>query len=324
MTDVDMINMHEPTFLDKAKNKGYACPVCNNGLNGGKGIGLSPIDKGNKNIYCCHGCNVTSDTFGLYAYTQGLDRNRDFLEVLKGAMSYFRIHKDDKKTYNEKSNSKIATARKKEEPKEEEDHLDYYRQCKARIEQTDYLLRRGISYQTCYKHWIGYDPRYLIKNKYKLQEIQAIIIPRSEGSYTVRNADNKHWYRYGKKGNVSNFFNQKSLYEVNDYIFVAEAEIDALSFIEIGYNAIALGSTSNVGKFIDLLKHEQPKAKLFIALDNDEIGRKATLNLCRTLEDMKINHQNCMMSFTRHKDINDYLCKGKEELINICSRVIEL
>ena len=80
------------------------------------------------------------------------------------------------------------------------------------------------------------------------------------------------------KAGVGNIFNIDVLKSSQQHVVVVEGEFDALSIIEAGNDAIALGSTSNVDKLIGWLKEKniRPHLPLVLNLDADEAGQNAT------------------------------------------------
>ena len=67
-------------------------------------------------------------------------------------------------------------------------------------------------------------------------------------------------------------FNLKAIPFAEQPVFVVEGEFDALSIIEAGGIAVALGSSSNL-RFIEFLKSNRPKYPLILALDTDGVAR---------------------------------------------------
>ena len=70
-------------------------------------------------------------------------------------------------------------------------------------------------------------------------------------------------------------FNEKSLNETSVF-YIVEGELDTLSIIDVGGNAIGLGGVSNVKKFFKTIDKNGKAAeqKFIIALDNDSAGKK--------------------------------------------------
>ena len=104
----------------------------------------------------------------------------------------------------------------------------------------------------------------------------------------------------------------------NGFIFVCEGWADALSIEEAHQKAIALNSTQNANKFIQLVKDNQDKLKdkiFILALDNDKAGAKAKdiiqdglNNLNIVVEQFKFNKD--------YKDINEFLVSDRKGCIN--------
>ncbi|MEJ6464449.1 toprim domain-containing protein [Fusobacterium nucleatum] len=53
-------------------------------------------------------------------------------------------------------------------------------------------------------------------------------------------------------------------------------EIDALSIIETGRKALALGSIQNIQLLIRKFEEDIPKNRIYLMLDNDKRGQKGT------------------------------------------------
>ncbi len=152
----------------------------------------------------------------------------------------------------------------------------YFEQCRARIDETDYPQKRGLS-EDIVKHFgLGYDPGF------NYGAWQALIIPTGNSSYVARNVDpNAAEDRRIRKFGHSVVYNIDVLGEKRS-VFITEGEIDCLSVIEAGGVALALGSVANIGRFLDYLdSHKElwPERPFLISLDNDESGEKAARKL---------------------------------------------
>lgn len=104
--------------------------------------------------------------------------------------------------------------------------------------------------------------------------------------------------------------------------FIVEGVIDALSVIEGGFNAVGLGSTSNVRKFLEKLKTFTNPTTLILALDKDEAGTKATEELKIGLEEAKIKYIESDL-YKECKDANELLQKDKEAFISTMKKAEE-
>ena len=200
------------------------------------------------------------------------------------------------------------------------DYTNYYKKCTARLGMTDYLEKRGIPGDVAKKMYVGYDPEYRFpwNDENGSQMVGgAIIIPTSKTSYVVRSADENspHDKRYCKRGSAE-FFNFKALAKADQPVFVTEGEIDALSVMTCGYQAVALGSVNNVEKFVECLLDRGLKPELILALDNDRQGRHFTDELSVRLKKNGIPFEIspfCMPE-NGYKDINEMLVKAPREL----------
>ena len=102
---------------------------------------------------------------------------------------------------------------------------------------------------------------------------QPLIIPTSRHSYLARDTraeltEEQKKYSKSKVGTV-HIFNAKALQRASKPIFIVEGELDALSIIEVGGEAVGLGSLGNVNKLLQLLENEKPSKPFIIALDNE-------------------------------------------------------
>lgn len=111
------------------------------------------------------------------------------------------------------------------------------------------------------------------------------------------------------------FWNINCLKENNEVICV-EGEIDALTFIEVGYdNVISVPNGANknleyLDSYIDLFK---PIQKIYIATDQDTKGIELKTELIR-----RLGAEKCfVVSFKDCKDANEYLCKYGSEIHDV-------
>lgn len=92
---------------------------------------------------------------------------------------------------------------------------------------------------------------------------------------------------------------------------MVEGELDALSIIEVGGVAIALGTTTKSKALVELAKAQAPVQPLIIALDNDEVGQKASRELTERLQALNIpcyGFNPC----GQYKDANEALQRGRD------------
>lgn len=178
----------------------------------------------------------------------------------------------------------------------QKDYTEYFRECKARLSDpaaADYLAFRGISPEVAHRFWLGFDPKWkspaAIERGKNPPYSPRLIIPTSTSSYIARDIRPDVDYAKMKEGEV-HLFNTRDLYNSDDRpVFITEGEIDAISVIEAGGLATALGSTTNWKSLVDLLRDKRTNNTLILCLDNDDSGRAATKELAAALQGLNIS-----------------------------------
>lgn len=328
------LKQREPDFLTRAKQKinghySYICPRCGNGSGAsGTGIALNIHSKRGKS-YKCYACDLYEDIIGLWKVSKGITDDR---EAFEGLYSYYSLQVDSskenqkesfKKNYkssNENQDRSMGTMNTSTQAPTES-NLEYYKECNQRASQTDYFKTRGLSEAVINKYMLGYDGAY--KRGTQGQIWGAAIIPTGTSSYVARNtdpqADSNNRYR---KNGASQIYLNKTLKEASSPIFITEGEIDALSIIEAGGEAVGLGSTANSRKLIELVKQVKPAQTLILALDNDEQGERATETLISELQALNISFYRASI-YGAAKDANEALISNRETFIAEVKRAIE-
>jgi replicative DNA helicase len=312
-----------------AKKKGeYVCVLCGHGAHGD---GLKANPRSTKyGLKCFGGCGFSGDILEYLKQAEHLD---SFPEQLERASSLLGLNIEDYRPTKEEGQSKTKTERKgathtdmsthtdththtdmSTEPEAEKDYISYYRECNKRLSETDYLSSRGISEATANKYLIGYDPEAKPYGESKATRWKGLIIPTGKSSYIIRNTDTtaQAKQRYGKVGSI-NLFNIKAIKGATSPIVIVEGELDALSIIEVGGEAVGLGSTANTNKLIEELKTRKPAQPIIIALDNDEAGRKASEELSKSLSELKLPSYMFDL-YGQAKDANEALLSDRESL----------
>lgn len=280
----DLINQEKPTFLQAAK-KGYICPTCGNG-SGQDGTGITRNPQTGR--WKCFKCGLYEDIIGLYGIANGI---QDYPARLQGAADYYHISIDQeaprqyqnqaKTERNTQSNIHTNTYTQQQP----QDFTLFYRAAAAHLQETDYPQRRGLSLEICKKYGLGFVGNWKHPRAPLMKESPRLIIPVTPQTYIARYAGEGDFINHEGKvenkskakagDNVSWTFNRQALETAKRPIFVVEGEIDALSIIEAGGEAVAIGSTANVKRFVEELKERQrrPAQPLIIALDNDTAGK---------------------------------------------------
>lgn len=225
-------------------------------------------------------------------------------------------------------NGKTIVQKKSEpSPEPEIDYTEYFRQCVERLNQTRY--DRGISQETLKLYNVGYDPEWKHpKVPAGVPATPRLIIPTSKHSYIARDTrpveqipPEQQRYVKQKVGSTDHFFNFEVLDKlIIDTAFITEGEFDALSLLQSGIPAIALGSVGNAGKLLTALDKRlaagQHVPPLVLALDNDEAGHRAQALLRTGLLGRSLPFVE--MEIPNGKDPNEAFIKDKDALFKAC------
>ena len=271
---------------------GYICPLCDSGT-GPHGTGITSQDN-NEHFTCWKGC-----------YT-----NADAIDILS------KLNNIEDLPYNEKIKNILNQIGLEPETKPEKNHHDYILEANRNLQLANYY--RGISLDTLNRFKVGYDPNYYQDN----QNAPRLIIPTNDYSYLARAINDNTPTPKAKKGK-SYIFNMVSLKDSTSPVFIVEGELDAMSIIDIGYNAIALRGLTNTKQFFSELNNINFKGRFIISLDNEE-----SKNINNTISELQrglkalniINGVNCISK--PYKDANELLIANRELLKNNCLKAI--
>lgn len=328
----EYIRTRPTEYLERDKSeKGYVCPLCGSGK-GKNGTGITTQD--GVHFTCWTGCFSNADIIDII----GLEYNlTTFPEKLERAAEEYKIQIDKDKqfaatpaSWNSQAN-KEPSARpkswKSQIDKEiedssaqetETDYTEFYKMAATNIESTNYY--RGISIETLKRFKIGFIENWKHPDASNAPPSPRLIIPTSSQSYLARDTrdnltEEQKKYAKMKVGKV-HLFNTDALNQTEKSIVIVEGEIDALSIIDIGGEAIGLGSTSNIHQLLDLIKDNPPVKPLIIALDNDEAGNKASNSLCAELTEQGIPFYRVDIT-GNYKDANEALQADREGLMKM-------
>lgn len=243
----------------------------------------------------CFACGADYDIFDLIGAEYGLT---DHKEIFAKAHALFQM--------NEHTHHSIHTTAQTSK----KNYRAYFQACHGRIQETDYLQRRGISQEVAVRFMLGYDPAYTTGTGGVVW--RALIIPTGEGSYIARNteSDADPRNRYRKQG-AGGLYNTEVLRGAETPVFVVEGELDALSVATVGGEAVALGSTANVKRFLKLVEGQKPEQPLILAMDNDQAGQAAADELAAGLQVLGISFYR-LNPYGDKKDANEALTADKE------------
>ena len=317
-------------FRPDRLGRGFVCPICGNG-SGDSGDGVTFI-RGTAFVHCFK-CGFNGDLIALKAQENNCTY-RDAAQVL--AVLFNLADERDKRFVNQSllnngifivnedyqpSSEKLPqnfSAQRQQEPLE--DQTQFLADAEKNLELTDYHLTRGLSWKTAHKFRLGFVKNWHHPKIPNAPESPRLIIPTSQYSYLARDVTknlSERDKKYSKqKVGPAQIFNTDALN--SELVFIVEGEFDAMSFYEVGFSAIALGSISNYKKFIDILLKRQPQLENFLprifvlALDNDKGGRSTTRTVRQLLNNLGFFNYIAKNIYGEHKDANETLVAGRE------------
>ena len=309
-----------------SKSKGanmYVCPLCGSG-SGKNGTGAFSIKDGTS--WKCFSCNKGGDIFDLIGEYEGI---ADHSEQLKRAGELFGVTVDShRSTAREDFSPEYQNQPKNEQhthnsihtptyTQTQGDYMDFFKEAHSHIKETDYPQRRGLSEAVIDRFMLGYVAEWRHPKAPNAPASPRLIIPTGKGSYLARDTraeipEEQKAYSKSKVGTIQ-LFNRRALQTANKPVFIVEGELDALSIIEVGGEAVALGSTTKAKALVELLKAQKPSQPLIIALDNDTAGEKASQELTEGLKGLNIPFYR-LNPCGQYKDANEALQRDREAL----------
>ena len=276
-----------PSYLQADKTgRGYICPICGSG-SGQNGTGITTKD--GIHFTCWAGCFTSSDIFDIIGKKYSIP---DFPGRLKKTADLFGLPLEEQ-PYKQKKAGRQANIHNtlytsehtqqdirnsyytaKDADAAEPDLTSFFLQAAKAIDRTDY--HRGLSSETLRRFNIGYVSDWKHPKSPKMKPSPRLIIPPCPHSYLARYAGEGDYIDYkGRKANKSKvgrtrIFNLDAVWQAQQPVFIVEGEIDALSIIDVGGEAIGLGSISNVSRLLSSLKGRRIRQPFIIALDNEK------------------------------------------------------
>ena len=120
--------------------------------------------------------------------------------------------------------------------------------------------------------------------------------------------DNKPFKQGKPKGQKGFILWNEKAFNDNKPILILEGIIDALTIYKIkelkAFNAISINSAIYANRFIEYINENKPKNRLFIFMDKDKQGDKATSEIKNAFPLMENAHD--FINITPYKDINDF------------------
>lgn len=278
VTGREVIQRYAPERWNSAQKAAF-CPFHDDGKKPNLHFYRDPDDRKNKFICFSAKCGKKGDVIDLASELLHLDNlgalrrvRQDFLAI------------DDVTLPGEPLPASTAPAtpppppKKPRKPRPPKDYSDYLEQCAARLSESpaalDYLQRRGIPADIAAALGVGFDPE--AKPAPSLPAEPRLIFPCGSGYTTRRIDDNPINKALEVKGAKKGVFNPAALGE--PVVFVVEGEIDALSVITAGGQAVALCGSAPA-PLLSALEAAPARPMIILSLDNDEPGQTATKEL---------------------------------------------
>ena len=298
-----------PDYLDLLEEQGkiesrgegyYVCPFCNSGDK--KNYTAAFHIDGTR--YNCFACTEHGDIFDLVAHMENLpsDWKKHYNRTLKIMRPYLDGNKPKKSREEYIPKFSVPV-----------DYTEYLHKCHENVAQTDYFSNRGLSQKTIDMFNLGYDA-----------EKNLVTIPYNPDckGYVDRvlRDSNSKYYKHGNE-----LFNINALLtDERNFVFVTEGQIDAMSFMEIGLDAVGLGGVNEISKLVEQLKNNPCDKILVLALDNDKAGRRATGKFIEELAEAELDQNYIVRSdlYGKYKDANEFLVADRERFMERITEII--
>ncbi|MFI3272823.1 MAG: DnaB-like helicase C-terminal domain-containing protein [Pseudomonadota bacterium] len=315
----------------------YVCPLCGSGT-GPRQTGALSVREGR--YWKCFSCGEGGDIFTLCGLVEGLDdygQQAAFLEdafglegdllYKDGAAKAVGTKKTGKREATQAAQKTVGQALKHDKaqkpdeivPQEAKveitDYSSFFLAAHGHISDTDYPSQRGLGADIIRRFKLGFEPSWRHPKAPNAPLSPRLIIPTSDHSYLARDVrsdipDVQKPYSKSQVGPLE-LFNAEALQTATKPLFIVEGALDALSIMEVGGEAVALGTTAKVKSFLDRVRREKPCQPLILAFDNDAAGVKASQTLAAGLLSEGIPYYAANVA-GQCKDANEALQRSRE------------
>lgn len=280
----------------------YVCPVCGNG-SGKDGTGITE-DPQRPGHYHCFKCDFDGDIFDVLDAVNGRQQGESYKEAYRAGQPA-RAHAAH---MTEKPRETVKTHKthiaQEADAVQDAQIAQYIKECAAALPGSPgeiYLHGRGLSPAVIQYYRLGYDPQK-----------DAVIIPYpGEDYYISRSLQGKEYRK--PKGQPEPIFNAGAFAEAaerGEPVFIVEGQIDALSIIEAGGEAVAIGGAGD--RKLAEYDGDRPQ-RAYIVADNDEAGEKTAQRIKKALGELaEIVHPPKI-----YKDVNDLLRADRSLLLSL-------
>ena len=320
MANLDEIRRHlseELTPSQRERGK-YHCPLCGSGTHGSGSTAAFSIDRDGVHGKC-FSCGFYGDIFDLVAQRDGLaleEATRNLVDKYEPGAR--RERSSAAADFAPAAPTAPAISSSKAEapsPAKSGEIMKYIRRAHSSLKGSDgerYLLGRGLTPETLERFSAGYDPRCY--NKKIRRTVPSVVIPYPGAAYYITRPLDSHDYDKPKVDDAGSepIFNAGALHGGAEVVFVVESQICAMSVVQCGGAAIAMGGCGE-RRLLDLLKDKPTGAVLVLALDNDSAGQGNTKKLKALLTEAGIMFIEANISGSM-KDPNELLVADAGQL----------
>lgn len=306
MANLDEVRQHlQDELTPAAGQRGkFLCPLCGSGTRA-RGTAALSINRDGVH-WKCFSCNESGDIFDLIAKRDGLS----IQDATKAAVAKYGTAQQHAPQYRRTETNPGASGRAEARSMDFITDIKRFHEAIWGSPGERYLNGRGITAESIERFSLGYDA-----------DRKQVIIPYNKrGSYyAMRNIAPEARHAHDKPAGVSaQLFNGAALYG-EDPCFVVESPLCAISIMQEGGCALALGGTA-----FRLLQAEVQKKKptvpLILSLDNDQPksdgrkpGQEAQGNLAAWLAGLGVSYVEYNVAGDA-KDPNEALQRDPEAL----------
>lgn len=321
---VNSMDIRQLYPFEKSKGNGmYCCPVCGSGTGDHKTGALKISDTGQRITCFANGCFSPQgqDVLGALQILWNVEHWGVFKRLgLYGNSQGVSIPEPVKAPESPRAGSVPEAS-----------YMGYIRESMKRIGETDYPQRRGLSAETVKRFMLGYDPAWQVPGSKGSWRTPRLIIPTSEYSYLARYTGAEPIESDKMKAGRPRPFNWKTILKGSGQstrgvkvVYIVEGEIDAMSVIEAGTEAVGLGSLTLVSRLGEQIEEHRgelhPHLHFIIALDNDPETKKAE-RAAAAAQELEILLDGYGVSHSRgnphrgYKDPNQALCEDRQGFV---------
>ncbi len=266
------------------------------------------------NTVHCFGCGATYDIFGVL----GIDYNLpSYGDQFNKACELFLPEESIRE--NRITSSGIKQLGSKPQSEKVVDYTAYFRECALRVNDTEYFKDLGFSDELIRNYTLGVDPDF---RGAEGSSFPAVIIPHGAYGFLAINLEEPEDSAFRLYFGKNTLFNP-TIPETAKEVFISSTELEALSFLEIGKTAIAVGDRNNVHELITLLSHTRHGVKIYLISSEDPDWRDLTDMIKNELDALEIKCHEIKISYP-YQNVCDYLERDRQDFEKRVTEIEEI